>query len=97
MTDNHNYNTPTEGTLNWDVPLNENFNQLDTDVEIRDVDGNKSSYTPTAGAKFLATDTGTVYVGDGTNWQELGSLTNVSVGTTAPSDPSEGDLWVDTS
>jgi hypothetical protein len=97
MTDNHNYNTPSEGTLNWDVPLNENFEQIDTDVEIRDTDANRSSYTPKDGAKFLATDTGSVYVGDGSNWNEVGSLTNVSVGTSQPSSPTEGDLWIDTS
>jgi len=97
MTDNHNYNTPSEGTLNWDVPLNENFEQIDTDVEIRDTDANRTSYTPKDGAKYLATDTGTVYVGDGSNWNEVGSLTNVAVGTSQPSSPSEGDLWIDTS
>jgi len=97
MTDNHGYNTPSEGTLDWHVPLNENFERLDTEVEIRDADANRSNYTPTDGAKFLATDTGTVYLGDGTDWQRIGSLTNVTVGSTAPSNPSEGDLWIDTS
>lgn len=97
MTDNHNYNTPSEGTLNWDVPLNENFEQIDTDVEIRDTDANRTSYTPKDGAKFLATDTGTVYVGDGTSWNEVGSLTTVTVGSSQPGSPNEGDLWIDTS
>jgi hypothetical protein len=97
MTDNHNYNTPGEGTLNWDVPLNENFEQIDTDVEIRDADANRTNYTPKDGAKFLATDTGSVYVGNGTDWQSVGSLTSVSVGSSAPSNPSQGDLWIDTS
>ncbi|MEF8856364.1 MAG: hypothetical protein V5A44_12835 [Haloarculaceae archaeon] len=97
MTDNHNYNTPSEGTLNWDVPLNENFEQIDTDVEIRDVDENRANYTAKDGAKFLATDTGAVYVGDGSSWNEVGSLTNVTVGTSQPASPSEGDVWIDTS
>jgi len=97
MTNNHNYNTPSEGTLNWDVPLNENFAALDTDVEIRDTDGNRGSYEAKQGAKFLATDTGNVYLGDGSNWQRLGSVRSVTVGTSEPTDPSEGDIWIDTS
>ena len=97
MTQNHNYKTPAQGSLDWHVPLNENFEAIDTDIEIRDQDANRSNYDPKAGAKFLATDTGTVYLGDGSAWQELGSVTNVTVGSTAPSDPSVGDLWVDTS
>ena len=32
------YTTPNEGTLDWHVPLNENFEQLDRDVELRDVE-----------------------------------------------------------
>jgi len=97
MTDNHDYNTPAEGALNWDVPLNENFENIDTDVEIRDTEANRSSYSPKQGAKFLATDTGTVYLGDGTSWNELGSLRTVTVSSSEPTDPSEGDLWIDTS
>jgi len=97
MTDNHNYNTPSEGTLNWDVPLNENFEQIDTDIEIRDTDASRSDYSPKEGAKFLATDTGAVYVGDGSDWQQLGSLTSVTVGSNEPSSPTEGDVWIDTS
>ncbi|QSG11332.1 Uncharacterized protein HSBGL_0902 [Halapricum desulfuricans] len=97
MTDNHGYNTPPQGELDWHVPLNENFNAIDTDIEIRDENENRSNYEPKQGAKYLATDTGDVYLGDGTDWQSLGSITNVTVGSTAPSDPSVGDLWIDTS
>jgi len=97
MTRNHDYNRPSEGTLNWDVPLNENFAALDTDIEIRDADANRTDYEAKAGAKFLATDTGAVYIGDGTDWQELGSVRSVTVGSSEPSDPSEGDIWIDTS
>lgn len=77
------YNTPTKGTLDWHVPLNENFNNLDTDVELRDIDANKGNYTPTAGAKFLATDTGSIYLGDGSSWNQIGTISSsVSGGTT---------------
>jgi len=60
---NHNYNTPAAGTTNWHEPLNENFQRLDADVEMRDVAANRSEYEPKKNAKFLATDTGVVYVG----------------------------------
>lgn len=73
MTENHPYNTPEKGAKNWHVPLNQNFEQLDTDVEIRDVESNRSQYTPKAGAKFKATDTGAEFLGDGSNWSRLAS------------------------
>jgi len=71
MTENHPYHTPEKGTLDWNVPLNDNFRQLDRDVEVRDVETNLDDYTPKTGALFRATDTGAVFVGDGSNWQSL--------------------------
>lgn len=62
------YTTPEKGTLDWHEPLNENFDRLDRDVEIRDTEANKDNYEPRQGEKFLATDTNTVYFGDGTQW-----------------------------
>jgi hypothetical protein len=59
---------PEEGASDWHEPLNENFRQYDTDIEIRDEEANRSNYEPVQGAKFLATDTGVVYTGDGDNW-----------------------------
>jgi hypothetical protein len=73
-TPNHNYNRPSQGTKNWHVSLNENFGEIDTDVEIRDEENKRSQYTPKQNAKFLATDTGAVYIGDGSEWHLLGSL-----------------------
>lgn len=74
MTRNHDYRTPNRGASDWHKPLNENFNKIDTDVEIRDVESNRGDYTPENGAKFLATDTGAVFIGNGDSWSELGSL-----------------------
>jgi hypothetical protein len=68
MTENHDYRTPRKGTPNWHVPLNDNFERLDTDVEIRDLRENRGEYTPKEGAKFLATDTDEVFIGDGERW-----------------------------
>src|SRR6056297_194882 len=69
------YTTPNEGTLDWHVPLNENFEQLDRDVELRDQEANIDRYTPTAGAKFFATDSGAIYSGDGSSWTLVGYAT----------------------
>lgn len=74
MTNNHDYNAPEQGTSDWHVPLNENFEQIDRDVEIRDKDSNKGSYEPKDGAKFFATDTKTIYLGDGSTWNEAGTV-----------------------
>jgi len=73
MTENNNYNTPPQGTRNWDDEINANFEDLDTDVEIRDVEGNLGEYTPKDGAKFMATDTENVFVGDGSSWNKVQS------------------------
>lgn len=73
MTENHDYNTPEKGASDWHIPLNGNFEALDTDVEIRDTEASLGEYTPKDGAKFLATDTGAVYVGDGSSWTQIAS------------------------
>jgi len=69
------YTTPNEGTLDWHVPLNENFERLDRDVEIRDEESNIDQYEPAAGAKFFATDSGAIYSGDGSDWTLVGYAT----------------------
>ena len=73
-TPNHEYNTPDEGTMNWHEELNDNFEALDTGVEIRDNSGNINDYEAKDGAKFLATDTGEVSLGVGGSWESVGSL-----------------------
>ncbi len=67
-TPNHDYNTPEAGTMDWHDDLNENFEALDAGVEIRDNSNNMDEYEPKEGAKFFATDTGEVYLGDGEDW-----------------------------
>lgn len=80
MTDNHNYKTPNKGTLDWHQPLNTNFEQIDTDVEVRDTDSNKDDYVPKEGALYRATDTGNVFLGDGSSWSLLNPPTSSSGG-----------------
>lgn len=100
MTDNHDYATPQQGTTDWHVPLNDNFDRIDTDVEIRDADANRSDYEPKDGAKFLAVDTRRVYLGDGDEWVHFTTMGGFDGRVyVQPSEPEgqEGDLWVDTS
>lgn len=101
MEKNHNYSTPEKGRNDWHVPLNENFDSLDTDVEIRDTEANRGNYVPKEGAKYLAIDTREVYIGDGEAWSHIGSLTvtpgDIYIQDTEPKDAKRGDLWIDTS
>ncbi len=71
MTANHSYNTPAKGTLDWHLLLNENFNRLERDVPVVDVEANRDTYVPYSGTMFIATDTGRRYVGDGETWSEI--------------------------
>lgn len=73
MTENHQYNTPEQGETDWHIPLNENFESLDSDVEIRDEESATGDYTPKQNAKFYATDTGSVFIGDGSQWVSVPS------------------------
>jgi hypothetical protein len=84
------YNTPEQGTLDWHNPLNENFNKLDRDVEIRDQHANLENYDPNDGSKFLATDTGDVYLGDGSNWNQIGTVAPAD--TTSNTSTSSGEV-----
>ncbi len=71
QTPNHGYNVPEEGAEDWHEPLNENFERHDTDIEIRGPEAALEDYEPKDGAKFLAIDTGRMYIGDGDLWEEL--------------------------
>jgi len=59
---NHGYNVPNKGDPNWHQPLNDNFQQYDTDTEIRDTDANLGNDQPTRGVTFPGT--WTVHLGD---------------------------------
>jgi len=68
MTNNHNYQEPEPGMGDWHVPINQNFEKLDKDIEIRDSEVNKGDYEPKSGAKYESTDSGAVYYGNGESW-----------------------------
>jgi hypothetical protein len=85
MTQNHGYDTPKEGTLDWHIPLNKNFERLERDVPVIDTEDTLDTYVPHSGAMFIATDTGRRYVGDGSAWTELPYPTTTSNdGSTSP-------------
>lgn len=65
------YNDPTTGIAEFNGKLAEVFDVLEVDVEYRDLNANRDNYTPRDNAKFLATDTADIYIGDGTNWISL--------------------------
>lgn len=69
-TPNHNYNVPEAGSQNWHNPLNENFETLEVEVEIRDDgDPDTNGYEPEAGTKYLDTENGTIFLGIGSAWE----------------------------
>ena len=61
------YNEPEPGMQNWHEPLNENFENLSVDVEMRDA-GEPDAADATAGAKYLDTETGKVYIATDEEW-----------------------------
>ena len=105
MTENHGFDTPDRGTTDWQVPLNRNFERLDTAVEIRAQESELDDYEPKADAKFHATDTGNVYVGDGSEWSpvpvashdhqqlSVGDSLRLPVKNADPDSPATGEVW----
>jgi hypothetical protein len=73
-TANHGYAIPDQGQDNWHVPLNDNFRAIDRDVPIVDAEGNMAEYAPRERTLYVALDSGSVYVGDGSAWNQLGRL-----------------------
>lgn len=70
----HGYATPEAGQSDWHVPINENFEAIDRDVPVVDTEQAKADYDAVDGTLFIAMDTGAVYVGDGAEWNSLGTL-----------------------
>lgn len=98
QTDNHSLNKPAAGSTDWHIPLNSDRDKLEPAIEVRDTDGNKGSYTAHDGAKFLATDTGKVYLGDGSKWNQIGTIEDPDLTNYARTDQAEtftSDLTVD--
>lgn len=91
-TANHDFARPDEGTLEdeWGPIINQNLiDLLEERVTVTDTDTNRSNYTPYADASFIASDTGDVHIGDGTNWDYIGTLIDPSAALTVEDDASE--------
>jgi len=91
-TNQHNWPTPDEGDTDYETTFQNFFSQVDSDVEIRDTDANKGNYTPEDSALFRATDTGTVYQGDGSSWNKIDLGVN-SLDTESLVDANDGQAW----
>lgn len=72
QTDNHGFSVNYEDGEDWDY--NPEFTDLEQKVIVRDTDANRSNYTPHSEAFFYATDTEVWHIGDGSQWNEIGSL-----------------------
>lgn len=78
------YNQPEQGTTDWHIPLNENFQDLEIDViykEARAPDATQED--PATGAMFIDTREayGDIYIGDGSSWgTPVWSLSNIGSG-----------------
>lgn len=63
------YNTPSSDATEWDVPINENFTNLDVDVTVKEARApDAAQESPESGAMFLDTSTGDIYLADGSSW-----------------------------
>lgn len=71
-TSNHDYQLFSDGEQPWEHRTD--FSALDSDVPIVDTAANRSNYVAYQDAMFLASDTGMVYVGNGSTWGALGEV-----------------------
>lgn len=65
-TDNHELNLWPDDHEGWQH--RSDMDAIEERLVVRDLEATRDNYTPHDGAIFVATDTGTVYDGDGTNW-----------------------------
>jgi hypothetical protein len=88
-TPNHELNKYDEGDTNW--THSPDMQTIEERLVIRDEESNLGNYSPHSGATFVAIDTGAVYDGDGSGWQqatrEVSSL-SVTDSLSVPSDSS---------
>lgn len=95
-TNNKGYNLPSQGDTGWNQPLNDNFKLLDKHIEVRGQGSPIGSIDPTNAVKYLDTDTGEVYLSDGSTWtqefeqlQSAGRYLSTNNGTFNFSGPAE--------
>lgn len=67
-TDNHELNKYSQGEDNWTHSTD--MDTIEERLVVRDVESNRTGYTPHSDAIFIATDTGAIYDGDGSSWNK---------------------------
>lgn len=93
---NHGFTKQTSGvSTTTEYVLSQLIDSIDTEIEIRDTDSNKSEYEPKDGAIFRATDIGAVYIGDGTSWNLVNAKFENLLATEADFDEVSGLLTDD--
>ncbi len=93
-TDNHSLDKPEAGSTDWHIPLNTNFEVIDTEMVIAGP-LNERPEPGDEGRKFLAIDQKLWYYDNGTNW-EVESVV-IEPRSTDPTSPVKGQQWLDNS
>lgn len=65
-TPNHNFDKFQHGERPWGHQ--DDLDHIEENLTVRDVEANLNQYEPHGGAEFIATDTGAVYDGTGSQW-----------------------------
>lgn len=73
-TPNHELNLYAEGDENW--THTPDMETIEERLIVRDLEENRDEYTPYADALFFARDSETWYVGEGTSWALLGTMSD---------------------
>lgn len=69
LTPNHSLQLWAAGELDWEH--RDDMQYIERTMTIRDFESNLANYTPYDGARFEATDSHAIYLGDGTNWTAI--------------------------
>lgn len=69
LTTNHGLQLWAAGELDWEHRAD--MQSIERTLTVRDFDANHANYTPYDGARFEATDTNAIYLGDGTAWNAI--------------------------
>lgn len=80
-TPNHKLNLYAQGDDNW--THTPDMEVIEERLIVRDLEENRSGYTPYVDAFFFARDSETWYIGDGTSWTSLGTLGDGTTGDSA--------------
>jgi hypothetical protein len=99
-TEKHGLNLPEKGTTDWNIPLNENFEKLDSAalLQVYDVETLKADYTPSDTTLAFVESKKEFWSGTGTKWVKVAQLSphtpDVYVQSSEPASASEGDVWI---